>query len=74
MIQTIHTEWIRLDALLKLAAIAETGGHAKMLIQEGRVAVNGERCTMRVKKIRHGDTVTVENLTVTVEVEDALCK
>ncbi len=51
----IDTEFIRLDALLKLAGAVETGGHAKRLIQEGRVQVNGEICTMRGKKMRRGD-------------------
>lgn len=68
MIQTIHTEFIRLDALLKLSALASTGGQAKAMIQNGEVLVNGERCTMRGKKIRHGDTVQANGETVTVEV------
>ena len=50
-------EYIRLDALLKYAAIASTGGEAKILIQNGDVFANGERCTMRGKKIRPGDIV-----------------
>lgn len=55
----IHTEFIRLDALLKFAAVAGTGGEAKTLIQGGEVAVNGETCTMRTKKLRPGDVVEV---------------
>ncbi len=66
MIQHITTEFIRLDALLKLCAFAESGGHAKMMIQNGQVAVNGDVCTMRGKKIRPNDTVTVDGKTVTV--------
>lgn len=53
---TINTEFIRLDALLKLGGAVETGGHAKVEIQSGRVLVNGEVCTMRGKKMRPGDT------------------
>lgn len=68
MIQEIHTEFIRLDALLKLTAMVPTGGQAKALIQEGLVLVNDEVCTMRGKKIRHGDRVTLDNRTVTVRV------
>ncbi len=52
---TIHTEFIRLDALLKLAGAADTGGQAKALIQDGQVLVNGEICTMRGRKLRPGD-------------------
>ncbi len=63
---SINTEYIRLDQLMKLAGLTDTGGMAKMLIQQGYVFVNGECCTMRGKKIRPGDTVTVEQETVTV--------
>ena len=51
----IDTEFIRLQDLLKLAGAAETGGQAKLLVQEGHVTVNGETCTMRGKKLRPGD-------------------
>lgn len=54
---TITTEYIKLQDLLKLAAITATGGEAKLLIQDGEVLVNGEVCTMRGKKIRPGDVV-----------------
>ena len=54
----IHTEFIKLDALLKFAGLCETGGEAKELVQAGAVKVNGEVCTMRGKKIRPGDVVT----------------
>ncbi len=67
MITKIQTEFIRLDALLKLVGVADTGGQAKWKIQDGTVSVNGEVCTMRGKKIRPGDTVTVEETTITVE-------
>ena len=56
---SITTEFIKLDALLKFAGLADTGGEAKILIQNGEVSVNGEICTMRGKKIRSGDTVSV---------------
>ena len=51
----IETPFIRLDALLKFAGAVETGGEAKLLIQEGSVRVNGEVCAMRGKKLRPGD-------------------
>ncbi|NLJ30322.1 MAG: RNA-binding S4 domain-containing protein [Clostridiales bacterium] len=52
---TIETEFIRLDALLKLAGAVGTGGMAKLAVQDGQVRVNGETCTMRGKKLRPGD-------------------
>lgn len=54
---TITTEYIKLQDLLKLAAITATGGEAKLLIQDGEVLVNGEVCTMRGKKLRPVDVV-----------------
>ena len=62
----IHTEFIKLDALLKYAGLCETGGEAKELVQGGAVKVNGEVCTMRGKKLRGGDTVTLAGRTVAV--------
>ena len=56
----IHTEFIKLQDLLKFAGAVETGGDAKLIIQEGRVSVNGEVCTMRGKKMRPGDTASID--------------
>ena len=55
----IKTEYIKLDSLLKLAGAVQTGGEAKILINDGDVKVNGEVCTMRGKKIRPENTVNV---------------
>ena len=51
----ITTEYIKLQDLLKFAAAVQTGGEAKMVIQEGEVTVNGEVCAMRGRQIRPGD-------------------
>ena len=59
----IHTDFIRLQDLLKFAGAVETGGDAKLIIQEGRVTVNGETCTMRGKKLRPGDRVCLDSET-----------
>ena len=63
---TISTEFIKLDAL-KFAGLVNSGGEAKTLIQEGDVLVNGEVCTMRGKKLRPGDTVTLGEETVSIQ-------
>ena len=62
----IHTEFIKLDALLKYAGLCETGGEAKELVQGGAVKVNGEVCTMRGKKCRAGDVIELDGQTVEV--------
>ena len=55
----IHTDYIKLDALLKYAGAAETGGQGKEMVTSGEVQVNGELCRMRGKKLRRGDRVQV---------------
>ena len=66
----ITTEFIKLQDLLKFAAIVSTGGEAKIRIQEGEILVNGEVCTMRGKKIRPGDDVEVGGVHYTVGYEN----
>lgn len=55
-------DYIRLDDLLKNVGVVNTGGHAKIIIQEGEVKVNGETCTMRGKKLRQGDCAEYERI------------
>ena len=69
-IVTITTEYIKLQDLLKLADAVATGGEAKIRVQEGVVAVNGQVCTQRGKKIRPGDTVVYEKNEYGVQYED----
>ena len=66
----ITTEYIKLQDAMKLANAAETGGEAKLMIQEGQILVNGEICQMRGKKLRPGDSVVFEGCTYQV-VSDA---
>ncbi len=48
-----------LDQFLKLSSIAETGGHAKVMIQGGEVKVNGAIETRRRRKLAPDDVVEV---------------
>lgn len=66
----ITTEFIRLDALLKLGGALDTGGQAKFVIQNGEVEVNGEVCTMRGKKMRDSDYAEYNGGRYTVKVEE----
>lgn len=56
----ITTEFIKLDQLIKYAGIAYSGAEAKDMVINGYASVNGEVCTMRGKKIRPGDVVTLD--------------
>ncbi|MBR0447408.1 MAG: RNA-binding S4 domain-containing protein [Clostridia bacterium] len=59
---TLNDEYIRLDDLLKLTGCVQTGGMAKVLIQSGGVLLDGEVCTMRGKKLRGGEVITVPEM------------
>ena len=58
---SITTEYIKLEALLKLANLVSSGGEAKCLIQDGQV------CRMRGKKLRPGDRVAFAGRELTVQ-------
>ena len=62
----IQTPFIRLDALLKFADIAQSGGEAKLIIQEGAVSLNGEVMHVRGKKCYPGDVVEVSDLRISI--------
>lgn len=56
----ISTEYIQLDQFLKWAGIVESGGHAKELIEDDMVSVNGSVVHERRKKLYPGDSVAVK--------------
>ena len=51
---------IRLDQFLKFKSIVNSGGEAKILIQQGLIKVNGEIETRRRKQLFAGDRVEFE--------------
>lgn len=57
----ILTDFIKLDAFLKWASVAQSGAEAKMYILDEMVKVNGEVCTQRGKKLYKGDVVEFDN-------------
>ena len=58
----IKTEFIKLQQVLKLAGLIDSGSDAKYYISEGMVTVNGVVASERGKKIRNGDIVEVTGL------------
>ena len=56
----ISTEYIKLDQLIKLSGLVQTGGFAKQLIADGCIKLNGVYELQRGKKIRMGDVVEIE--------------
>lgn len=57
----IQSESIQLDQFLKWAGIVQTGGHAKILINEGVIKVNGEKETKRSRKLIEGDEIYIRD-------------
>ena len=64
----IHTEFIKLQQVLKLAGLIDQGSDVNYFLSQGKVLVNGEVATERGKKIRHGDIVDLKGVGY-VEVE-----
>jgi len=60
---------IKLDQLLKLTGVAESGAQAKIIIQNDQVQVNGTAETRRGRKLTIGDVVKVGDQTIVVTVE-----
>ena len=55
----LNSEYIELIKLIKLLGIAETGGHAKIIVEEGEVLVNGVPELRKRAKLRSGDRIEV---------------
>ncbi len=56
---TIEGDYIELLAFLKAIGLAETGGHAKFIVDEGEVLRNGEVEYRRRAKLIKGDQLEV---------------
>ena len=57
IIAELETEFVELFKILKFEGLAESGGSAKQVIEDGLVSVNGEVETRKRKKIRAGDQI-----------------
>ena len=68
-VMSTDERFICLDQLLKLRGVSDSGGQAKVMIQAGKVKVNGEVETRRGRKLRLGDKVDVEGQTIAVDEE-----
>lgn len=66
MTYTLTSEFIELHKLLKLLDLVDTGGQAKMLIQDGLVLRNGVIETRKRAKIIQDDTIQIGDVTITV--------
>lgn len=58
---SIKTDSIKLDQFIKWAGIVETGGQAKIVIQNNTIRVNGINENRRGKVLHPGDTISIDN-------------
>lgn len=59
-------DYITLINLLKIKQLAQTGGHAKLIVDQGLVHVNGKIETQKRKKLKSGDLIKIENKTIKI--------
>lgn len=57
----IRTEFITMDKLLKFSGVADTGGQAFMMVEDGVVRLNGQLVTEKRKKVHSGDVVNIDD-------------
>lgn len=62
----LTSEYIELVKLLKLLRIAQTGGHAKILVEDGEVIRNGEPEYRKRAKLIKGDNIEVMGQKITI--------
>ncbi|MFK7757341.1 MAG: RNA-binding S4 domain-containing protein [Flavobacteriales bacterium] len=63
---SLTKEFIELNKLLKFENVISSGAEAGVVISDGLVLVNGEVETRKRKKLRSGDIVMFENVTIKV--------
>ena len=59
-------DFIELMKLLKFQQVAQTGGHAKILIEDGEIFVNGEVEHRKRRKLRVGDIITHQDIQIKI--------
>jgi ribosome-associated protein len=63
----LNREYIELIRLLKLMRIAQSGAHAKWLVEDGRVTVNNRQEKRKRAKLREGDRIEIAGYQITIK-------
>lgn len=63
----LKTEYIELIKLLKLLRLVESGGQAKIVVEEGLVLLNGTTEYRKRAKVRKGDRVEFERQAIAIK-------
>lgn len=62
----LEREFIALNDLLKIAGLCDSGGMGKAIVASGVVSVDGVTELRKTAKIRAGQVVRIEDITITV--------
>ncbi|MBI9053593.1 MAG: RNA-binding S4 domain-containing protein [Bacteroidales bacterium] len=62
-----ESEYIELIKLLKVLNISNSGGQAKLMVEDGEVKLNGEVESRKRAKLRVGDKIEIFNETIIIE-------
>jgi ribosome-associated protein len=62
----LRDEYIELCNLLKLVGVADSGGRGKQMVAEGLVRVDGQPESRKTAKIRAGQVVVCEGVSIQV--------
>ncbi len=63
----LNGEYIELIKLLKVMKISESGGQAKLMVEDGLVKLNGKPEYRKRAKLKHGDIVTIFEQTIAIK-------
>ena len=63
----VEGAYIELIQLLKVLGLAQTGGHAKMIVDEGVVIRNGEVELRKRAKLVPGDLIEIEDIRISLK-------
>lgn len=63
----LEGEYIELNQLLKLVGLCDSGGIGKQIVASGAVSVDGRQELRKTAKIRSGQNVNVEDVSISVD-------
>lgn len=63
----LRDDFIKLGQALKASGVAQSGVDAKIMVQDGLVKVNGQKCLQRGKKLVDGDIIEAQGARVMVK-------
>ena len=62
----LEGEYVELNQLLKLVGLCGSGGIGKQIVASGAVSVDGRQELRKTAKIRAGQQVSIDDVTITV--------